>query len=172
MVILVVTLQSCNQNPSLQSYYVDSAPSPGFTSFDVPASTINIEGLDLTKEQLEAYESIEKLNLLTFMKSASNQEDYEVEMAKVKTILKDPKYEELMRGGNSTDGKFVVKCIGGDGNDVDEFILFGNANEQGFALVRVIGDNMNFGKIMELASVLQDANVDQGQLEELTKFFK
>jgi hypothetical protein len=57
------------------------------------------------------------------------------ELAKVQAILDDPKYEELMRGGNSTDGRFVVKFFG-EVDNVDELILFGNANDKGFVVAR------------------------------------
>jgi len=168
---LVVTLQSCNQGLSLQTYYVDNELQPGFTSLDVPVSMLKIEEDDLNEEQLEAYESVEKLSMLAFLKDEANEEDFEVEMAKVKTILENPKYEELMRGGNSTDGKFVIKCIG-DGDDVDEFILFGNSNERGFAVIRVLGDDMNFNKIMKLSSVLDEGKFEQSGLNDMAKFFK
>ncbi|MCD2259964.1 DUF4252 domain-containing protein [Psychroserpens luteolus] len=171
MLILVVTLQSCNQGLTLQTYYVDSELAPGFTSLDVPTSMLKIDETTLTEEQKDAYESIDKLSLLAFVADESNKEDMDVEVAKIKTILKDPKYEELMRGGNSTDGKFVVKCIGGE-NDVDEFILFGNSNEQGFVVVRILGDEMNFNKIMELASVFDENNIEETQFKDIAKFFK
>ncbi|MEH6535673.1 MAG: DUF4252 domain-containing protein [Psychroserpens sp.] len=171
MLILIVTLQSCNQGLTLQTYYVDNELAPGFTSLDVPVSMLRIEESTLTEEQLEAYESVEKLSMLAFVKDESNMEDFEAEIAKVKTILKDPKYEELMRGGNSTDGKFIIKCIG-DGDNIDEFILFGNSNETGFAVVRVLGDDMNFNKIMELASVFDENSIEENQFKDITKFFK
>ncbi|MDG5492097.1 DUF4252 domain-containing protein [Psychroserpens sp. SPM9] len=171
MLILVVTLSSCNQDLTLQSYYVDNELAPGFTSLDIPVSMLQIDETTLTEAQLEAYESIEKLSMLAFLKDEANVEDFGLEMEKVNAILKNPKYEELMRGGNSADGKFVIKCIG-DGDDVDEFILFGNSKEQGFIVVRVLGDDMNFGKIMELASVFDEANLESSQLKEFSNFFK
>ena len=171
MLLLVVTLQSCNQGPTLQSYYVDSELAPGFTSLDVPLSLLKIDKTLLDEEQKEAYESIEKLSLIAFVSEDGNTDQMNVELAKVKVILDNPKYEELMRGGNATDGKFVVKCIG-DGDNVDEFILLGNSNESGFALVRVLGDDMNFNKIMKLASVLDESNIEESQLKEITKFFQ
>merc|ERR1711974_562853 len=119
----------------------------------------------LDEEQKEAYESVDKLSMVAFVAEDGNKEQMEIEFAKVKTILENPKYEELMRGGNSTDGKFVVKCVG-DGENVDEFILLGNSNDAGFAVIRVIGDDMNFSKIMKLASVLDEGNIEETQLRE------
>ncbi|MFK7781077.1 DUF4252 domain-containing protein [Psychroserpens sp.] len=171
MLFLVVTLQSCNQDPTLQSFYVDSELAPGFTSLDVPISLLKIDETLLDETQQEAYDSVDKLSLIAFVAEDGNKDQMDIEYAKVKTILENPKYEELMRGGNSTDGKFVVKCIG-DGDDVDEFILLGNSKEAGFAVVRILGDDMNFSKIMDLATVLEEGNIEETQLKEITKFFQ
>ena len=171
MLFLVVSLQSCNQDPTLQSFYVDSELAPGFTSLDVPISLLKIDETLLDEEQKEAYESVDKLSMVAYVADDVNKEQMNLEFAKVKAILDNPKYEELMRGGNSTDGKFVVKCIG-DGDDVDEFILLGNSNDAGFAVVRIIGDDMNFSKIMKLASVLDEGNIEESQLKQITKFFQ
>lgn len=171
MLFLVVTLQSCNQDPTLQSFYVDSELAPGFTSIDVPISLLKIDETVLDAEQKEAYESVDKLSLVAYVAENGNTEQMNTEYAKVKAILANPKYEELMRGGNSTDGKFVIKCIG-DGDNVDEFILLGNSKDTGFAVVRVLGDDMNFAKIMKLASVLDEGNFEESQLKEITKFFQ
>lgn len=170
MLILVVTLQSCNQDLTLQTYYVNNELAPGFTSLDVPVSILDIDEESLTEEQLEAYESIEKLSLIAFVLDESNKEQMDIEYAKVKTILNNPNYEELMRGGNSTDGKFVIKCIG-DGDDIEEFILFGNSNTTGFGVIRVLGDDMNFNKIAQLAKVIQESNIENSPLEKFSGFF-
>jgi hypothetical protein len=95
----------------------------------------------------------------------------DIEIAKVKTILKDPKYEELIRGGNSTDGKFVVKYLG-DIEEIDELIIFGYANDKGFALVRILGDDMNANKIMTLTSALENADINDSQMNQFIDFFK
>ncbi|WP_425075864.1 DUF4252 domain-containing protein [Psychroserpens sp. S379A] len=171
MLFLVVTLQSCNQDPTLQSFYVDSELAPGFTSLDVPISLLKIDEAVLDEEQKEAYESVDKLSLVAFVAEEENKEQMEIEYAKVQTILKNPKYEELMRGGNSTDGKFVIKCVG-DGENVDEFIVLGNSQETGFAVIRIIGDDMNFSKIMKLASMLDENSIEETQLKEFAKIFQ
>ncbi len=168
---LVVTFTSCNQGPTLQTYYVDNELKPGFTSLDIPTSFLNIEATSLTEEQREAYDSVDKLNMLAFVLDENNKETYDLELANIKTILNDPKYEELMRGGNTTDGKFVVKFLG-DEDDIDELILFGNANDKGFAVVRVLGSHMNVNKIMKLSSVLDKANIDDSQIGQFADFFK
>lgn len=171
MLLLVIAFTSCNQGPTLQTYYVDNELKPGFASFDVPTSFINIEAIETTDEQREAYASVDKLNVLTYMNEDTDAEAYKLELQNVKTILKKTKYEELVRGGNSTDGKFVVKFLG-DEENIDELIVFGNANNKGFMIARVLGNDMNASKLMSLQSVLQNAKFEDSQLTGLTDFFK
>jgi hypothetical protein len=171
MFLLVTAFTSCNQGPTLQTYYVDNELKPGFASFDVPTSFINIENVEMTDDQREAYESVDKLNVLTYIEENTDSEDYALELQKVKTILENPKYEELMRGGNSRDGKFVIKFLG-DIENIDELIVFGNANNKGFMIARVLGKDMNAGKLMSLTSVLEKANFEESQIKGLTDFFK
>lgn len=171
MLILVVTFTSCDQNPSLQTYFVDNELKPGFTSIDIPTSLLNIEQTSLTEEQKEAYKSIDKLNMLAFVLSDNNKAEYEVELNKVKEILNNPKYQELMRAGNSTDGKFVIKYLG-DEDSIDELIIFGNANEKGFAIIRVLGDDMSAQKVVKLYSAVDASNINESQITQFTEFFK
>lgn len=171
MLLLVTAFTSCNQGPTLQTYYVDNELKPGFASFDVPASFINVENIEMTDEQRAAYESIDKLNVLTYMEEDTEDIEYMTELESVKAILANPKYEELMRGGNSTDGKFVVKFLG-DVENIDELIVFGNANGRGFMIARILGDDMNASKLMSLQSLLQNAKIEDSQLNKITEFFK
>ena len=171
MLLLITAFTSCNQGETLQTYYVDNEAKSGFASFDLPTSFINVENVDMTEEQKEAYNSVDKLNVLTFMKEDTEAAEYKLELEKVNTILKDPKYEELMRGGNSTDGKFIVKYLG-EIDNIEELIIFGNANNKGFMIARVLGDDMSATKLMTLMSVLDNANYDESQLNQLKDFFK
>ena len=171
MVILVATIFSCDQSPSLQTYFVDNQERPNFLSLDVPLSMLNIDKNKLSDDQKEAYNSVQKLNVLAYKKDSVNSKDFNAELAKVKLILGDKKYQELMRGGNSTDGKFIVNYLGED-DDIDEFILFGSSNEMGFAVVRVLGDDMDPSKLMKLSSVLEQGNFSDSQLNQVMDFFK
>ncbi|NRB84759.1 MAG: DUF4252 domain-containing protein [Winogradskyella sp.] len=171
MLILAVAFTSCNQGPTLQTYFVDNELKPGFISADIPSSFIDVDKVELTDEQKEAYESVDKLNVLAFTLGDDNKEEYQVELDKIKLILKDDRYQELMRGGNSIDGKFMVKFIG-DVENIDELIIFGNANDRGFAVARVLGDDMNAGKLMSLQSIIKDMDFDDSNLNSFKEFFK
>ncbi|MUU78268.1 DUF4252 domain-containing protein [Winogradskyella endarachnes] len=171
VLFLITVFTSCNQEPTLQTYYVDNELKPGFVSADIPLSMLNVEHIEMTADQKEAYDSVDKLNVLTYMKEDTDATDYKLELEKVKTILKNPDYEELMRGGNSTDGKFVVKFLG-EVDRIDELIIFGNATDKGFLIARILGDDMSAAKLMSLRSVLEKADIDESQLGTITDFFK
>ena len=168
---MVVVLTSCNHGETLQGYYVANQETPNFISIDIPTSFVNIDEATLTDEQKEAYNSVDKLNMLGYTLTDDNVEEYKAELAKVQTILKDDRYEDLLRAGNSTDGKIIVKYIGTD-TSIDELILFGTMKDKGFAIVRVLGDNMEPAKLMKLGDVIKNANPNENSVAEFMNFFK
>ena len=169
--ILVTVLSSCSQGESLQSYFVFNQEKTDFMSVDVPVSILNLEKQNLTEDQKEAYKSLNKLNMLGFQKTADNVEIYNEEFAKVMTILKDPKYQELFRGGNSSDGKIIVKYLGDD-TSIDELIIVGTAKDKGFAIVRVLGNNMEPAKIITLGDAIKSLDYESSELKQFSEFFK
>lgn len=172
MMLLVATYTSCNQGPTLQTYFVDNQTNNSFISVDIPASLVKEDEIDkLTDEQKEAYESVDKINVLAFRLTEENKLDYDVELGNVKAILENPKYEELMRG-TTTEGRFVLKFLGESEQSIDELIIFGSASDKGFVVARVLGDDMNAGKLMSLRSVLNSAQFENSQIKEWTEIFK
>ncbi|RIV42090.1 DUF4252 domain-containing protein [Flagellimonas pelagia] len=165
-----VLLASCSSQQSLQEYYVDNSENPNFLSIDVPASILKMEGVDLTPAQKEAVESLRKFNLLAFKKNADNEAEYEMEKKKVKEILKGDKFVELMKI-NSKYGKGVIKYLGEE-DAIDEVIIYGDSNDKGFALVRVLGKNMNPAHIMQLMQAIQKSDYKGEGLGEIGEFLK
>src|SRR5690606_5085090 len=51
LTLLLVVMSACNNEQSLQRYYVDSAEKEGFISLDIPSNMLNISNADLTEEQ-------------------------------------------------------------------------------------------------------------------------
>jgi len=169
--LIITTLASCSDGATLQTYYVDNELKPGFTTFDIPTSILNVETVELSEQQRRAYESVDKLNVLAYKYDASNTEEFKTELAKVKQILKDPKYEELMRGGNSADGKFSVNFIG-EVDSINELVVFGTANDRGFMIARILGDDMNAKDLMSLRTVMNEVDLENTDFSQLTDFFK
>ena len=168
--VLSVALFSCNQGETLQSYFVNNQETPNFLSVDIPTSFVNVDQTALTEEQKEAYDSVDKLNMLAYSLDSANVEGYKIELAKVQSILKNEKYEELMSGASGSIGKFTVKYIGTD-TAIDELIVFGSSEDKGFAVVRVLGDNMEPAKLMTLGSVLQNADPEMTDVSSILEFF-
>lgn len=167
---VLVLVASCASQQSLQEYYVDNMENPNFISLDIPASILKMDEVDLTVDQREAVESLRKFNLLAFKRTNENEADYKLEKAKVKQILKNEDFIELMKI-NSSYGKGVIKYLGED-DAIDEVIIYGDNKEQGFALVRVLGKNMNPAHIMQIMQAIQKSDYDGEGLGEIGKFLK
>lgn len=169
-VLILATVVACSSTQSLQEYYVDSSENPNFLSFDVPTSILNLEEADLTAPQKEAVASLRKLNVLAFKKSDKNGAEYELEKTKVKAILKNPEYTELMKM-NTEYGKATVKYLG-DEDAIDEVIIYGNDDSKGFGLIRVLGDNMNPAHLAQLLQAMQKSDYKGDGLNKLSELFK
>ncbi|KQB43022.1 DUF4252 domain-containing protein [Flavobacterium aquidurense] len=168
--LVILTLVSCNSNPSLQKYFVENTDNKDFIALDVSPSILNVEKTKLSAEQNEALKSFDKMNILAFKANTTNQAQFETERAKVKAILKDPKYQQLMSFGSGKDGA-SISYVGTDDN-IEEFVVFANKKENGFAVVRVLGKNMNPNNIMTLMSVLKESKIDMEQLKPLQQLIK
>ncbi|AXP79436.1 hypothetical protein CJ739_338 [Mariniflexile rhizosphaerae] len=168
--IATVTLVSCNDGASLQRYFVDHQESKNFMTQDIPISMLKIDETKFTNEQKEAYNSVERLNFLGYKANQTNEETLKVELAKVKTILSNGKYKDLVEFSDRGN-KVVVKYIGND-EEADEVVVFGSSKELGFGIVRVLGDDMSPDKMVTLVSILQSAQVDKGQVQDIMNFFK
>lgn len=163
-------VSSCSSTKSLQEYYVDNSENPNFISFDLPASLLNLEKADLTPEQKTAYESLKKLNVLAFQKTMDNVAAFTSEKANIKAILKNEKYQELMKI-NTSYGKGTIRYLG-DEDAIDEVIVYGDSDDKGFIVVRVLGDNMNPAYLMKLVQAIEKSDFNGDQLKGLGNLLK
>lgn len=166
----LLILGSCNSEPSLQKYFVENSEKKDFIALDISPNILNVDKTKLSTEQNEALNSFDKMNILAFKADQNNQVQFETERNKVKSILKDPKYQELMKIGSGKDGA-SVSYVGSDDN-IKEFVIFANRKENGFAVVRVLGEDMNPNNIMTIMSVLQNSKIDMEQLKPLEQLLK
>ncbi|AOW19839.1 DUF4252 domain-containing protein [Urechidicola croceus] len=168
LVIMAMFTISCNQHPSLQKYYVDSQENTDFIALDIPASILKLKQEDVSKEEIEALNSIKKVNFLGFQLNENNLIEYNEEKLKVKEILKNPKYQELISVGGKQS--LSVKYLGED-NAIDEVIIYGSDKEMGFALVRILGDKMDPSKMMNLIGKI-NMEGDNNSLKQIETFMK
>lgn len=165
VVVFSVLLTSCDSKPSLQKYFVENTENKDFIAVDVSPSILNVDKSKLTEDQNKAIASFDKMNILAFKLNGKNQEQFETERTKINIILKDEKYQQLMKFGSGKEGASV--SFVGDDEHIQEFVLFANKKENGFAVVRVLGKDMNPTSIMTMISVLKDSKIDMDQLKPL-----
>lgn len=166
----VLALSACSSTQSLQEYYVDNSENPNFLSFDVPVSILNLKEADLSEKQREAISSLKKLDILAFKKTTENNIAYESEKTNVKAILKNKDFVELMKM-NTPYGKATVKYLG-DEDAIDEVVIYGDNKDKGFALIRVLGDDMNPANMVQLLQAIQKSDYKGEGLEKLEGLFK
>lgn len=168
--MLSLLLVSCNSEPTLQKYFVENTENKNFIALDVSPNMLNVDKTKLSIAQREALKSFDKMNILAFKLNDKNKAQFEVERAKVNLILKDKKYQQLMKFNSGREGA-SVSFVGTD-EHIEEFVLFVNKKENGFAVVRILGKDMNPTDIMTMISVLQDSNIDVEQLKPLQQLLK
>lgn len=162
---LGLLLAGCESKPTLQKYFVANTENKSFMAFDLSPTILNINETKLSAEQKQALKSFDKMNILAFKATDKNKAEFDAECAKVKTILKDAQYQQLMKYGSGSEGASV--SFVGDDEHIDEFVLFANRKDSGFAVIRILGDDMNPTGILEMLSILQTADVNLDQLKPL-----
>ena len=163
-------LVSCSDGPSLQKYFVENTENANFISLDISPSILKVDKAKLSVEQNEALQSFDKINILAFKVNTTNRVQFEMEREKVVAILKDKKYQQLMKFGSGKEGA-SISCLGSD-DHIEEFVLFANKKDSGFAIVRVLGKDMNPNNFMTMISALKSANIDLEQLKPLQQLIK
>lgn len=167
--IIAILFISCDSKPSLQKYYVNNQENKNFIAIDIPSSALKIDENILTEKQKKAYNSIGKLNLLGFNKTDDNSSIYETERLKVKSILANDSYKTLIKYGADKHG-VIIKYLGSD-TSIDEVVVFGSDNSQGFLIVRLLGNGINPAQLLNLVEVFKNSDFDSEQLKGISEIF-
>ncbi|HPF95831.1 MAG: DUF4252 domain-containing protein [Flavobacteriaceae bacterium] len=170
-IVLSSLLLSCDTQPSLQSYYVDNQESPNFLTVEIPPSILSLDETSLTDSQKKAYNSIKRLSFLGYKLDEKNKANYTAELANVKQILSNEKYEDLIEVNSPDFGKITGKSLG-NGDTVDEFVLLVSNKDTGFGVIRVLGDDMSPTDLASLVNAMQNANFDSSKFESIMNFYK
>lgn len=164
IIVFSILLVSCDSGQSLQKYYVESEQSDNFISLDIPASIISLKE-DVSPETKETFNSLRKLNVLAFKLNDENSKEFTSENKKVKGILKNKKFKELMRGKHESIN-FMIKYLGND-DEIDEVVLYASDKSKGFVIARVLGDGMKPDKIIKLLNNLDNIDKDNPALAQI-----
>jgi hypothetical protein len=165
LALTALLFTSCNNKPTLQTYFVDKAEDKNFMALDIAPSFIKTDKMQLTTEEQTALKSLKNVNIIAFKANDKNVGAYEKELENVKKILKDDSYEELIKFNRGAMGASINTK--GVGDNVDELILFANSKASGFGVVRVTGENMTPANVMTIVGLLQKSNLDMEQLKPL-----
>ena len=146
--VLALFATSCDDKPSLQEYLVGTAEKEGFITIDIPITFIKPKSLDVSEDVKKTINSIRKVNLVA-LPYQGNEEAYQTEKDNLTAIFKDKeKYKSLMR--MNTQGMKVNIYYTGNADSIDEVIAFGYANDKGVGVARILGDNMDPSKIIDM----------------------
>ncbi|MEE9407502.1 MAG: DUF4252 domain-containing protein [Polaribacter sp.] len=169
LVFLVLMVSSCKNEKSLQSYLVDSSAKEDFMTGDLPVGSMLTTKADVSDDVKETIKSIKKINVAFLKKTADNDAAYETEKAKLKSIFADnDTYKTLM--SMKAKGMNVKVYYSGDTESIDEVIAFGYGKEAGVGVARLLGENMNPAKIIEMMNSV-NVDGDNSSIEQFAKMF-
>lgn len=170
LIIISFLALSCSNKPTLQKYFVENTENKNFIAIDISPSILSIKEDSLSVSEKAALKTFDKMNVLAFKKDSLNDTNFKVEVAKVKSILKDEEYQQLMKFGSSNQGAAIY--LVGNEEKIEEFVIYANNKTSGFALVRILGDNMNPNDLMSIINIMQKSKIDLDQLKPLKDILK
>lgn len=173
--ISMFVLFGCNSETSLQEYYVENQSKEDFVVFNIPSALFLGTNDELTEAEKEKLRSVEKANIIAFPITDKTEAIFEAEKIKVEHILKNEKYKLLMQFASS--GNKMQVMYTGETESIDEMIFFGASKDYGFAVARVLGDDMDPQAIVDYirnfnSESNEGNNLDSSQLENLMEVFR
>jgi hypothetical protein len=167
--LAALTLFSCSNKESLQRYIVDRQNDDSFLKIDIAASLLQTDGANLSQEEKNILKTIKKINVIAYPINEGSVSAYEVKMKVLKTILDQDRYKTLMKYGSNKEGA-TLKYLGEE-DAIDEIIVFVRDDEKGFALFRLLGDNMRPEQMIKLMTAIEKGDVDVTKLNSIGKIF-
>ena len=168
--LAALTLFSCSNEKSLQRYLVDRQDDDSFLNIDIAASLLQTDNNNLSQEEKDILETVKKINVVAYPVRGENAADYEVKRLELEDIIDQEQYKMLMKYRSNKQGA-TLKYIGEE-EAIDEIIVFASDDEKGFALFRLLGDNMEPAKMMKLMTAIEKGDLDVSKLESLGNIFQ
>lgn len=168
IIILGIGITACNNEQSLQEYYVDNQGNKDFVALDLPASMLaNMESLD--EAQRNTLETIKKVNFLAIPKKPENLSRIVEEKNNINNILKNEKYQLLMKFGKGETRMELY--FTGEEEAVEEVILYGYDENRGMGIARVLGEKMNPEDILNLIRSMEKGDIDMSGVSGVSQIF-
>src|SRR5690606_35100347 len=104
-----------------------------------------------------------------FKLNETNKVIYDEERLKVEELLKDKDFQELMKFSN-VNGSASVSFVGSE-DKIEEFVLYANSKENGFAVIRILGNEMTPNSVVDMMSIVGSSNLQVEQLKPIQDMF-
>lgn len=164
-----VMFVSCGEK-SLQKYLVEKQDDPGFLKMDVSPSLLQGKESKMSKESEEALKSIKKINVIAYPVKEGNQEDFILEKTEIESILSDNRYQELTRIKNQ-EWSLNISYTGTD-TRIDEVIVYGVDHSRGFAVFRLLGNNLKPEQLSSIIQAVSQGDIDLSGITGLEEIFR
>ncbi len=168
--IAMFFLLSCSNQKSLQKYLVEKQDDSAFVKLDISSGILQTEGNTLSKEEKDILKTVKKVNVVAFPIKEDNLLEFEKNKQELNDILKQEEYKTLIKFG--TNGKGAVLKYLGEVDSIDELIVFASDNQKGFAVFRLLGDDMQPDKMIKLLKGIEKGDVDISKLKSIGKMFE
>lgn len=167
--LAALTMFSCNNEESLQRYLVDRQDDDSFLKIDIAASLLQTDSNSLSQEEKDILETVKKINVVAFPLNGENDAQYEGKKQELKNIISQDKYKTLMKFGSNSKGA-TLKYLGEE-DAISEIIVFASDDEKGFALFRLLGDNMRPDQMIKLMNSIEKGDLDVSKLSSIGGLF-
>ncbi len=169
VILALVALTSCSDK-SLQKYLVEKQDDDKFVKMDLAASLLEGRNSNFTQEEKDILKTIKKVNVVAYPITDGDTADFEKERNELKNILDQEKYKELTRI-KSNDWNATLKYTGEE-DAIDEIIVFASDNNRGFAVFRLLGENMRPDQMIKLMESAERGDMDLSKLSGFGEIFK
>ena len=167
--LAALTLFSCSNEKSLQRYLVDRQDDDAFLKIDIAASLLQTDSNSLTQEEKDILKTVKKINVVAFPLNGENDAQYEEKKQELKDIVSQDKYKTLMKFGSNSKGA-TLKYLGEE-DAISEILVFASDDEKGFALFRLLGDNMRPDQMIKLMNSIEKGDLDVSKLSSIGGLF-
>jgi len=169
LVLGALSVVSCNDK-SLQKYLVEKQEDDKFVKMDLAASLLQGRNSNFTQEEKDILNTIKKVNVVAYPIKDGDTADYELERQELKSILDQEEYKELTRF-KSNEWNATLKYTGVE-DAIDEVIVFASDDNRGFAVFRILGENMRPDQMLKLINSAERGDLDVSKFEGFGEIFK
>ncbi len=170
LTLIVLTMIGCSNEKSLQRYLVDKQDDDKFLKVDIATSLLQADDNTLSEEQKNILKTVKKVNVVAYKINESNTAEYDSEREKLATIIGQEKYKTLIKYGSNNRGA-TLKYLGEE-DAIDEVIVFATDTEKGFAVFRLLGENMRPDQMIKLMNSIDNGDLDVSKLSGIGELFE